>query len=106
PSASCGGSATAVPDSAEAVQEAMTATVVRPPSTSITLPCTNAASSLAKYTAAWAMASGVPLAPAGVPTIMTSAAGCRPGSVPSGLVVRMTPGEMALTRTPDGPDAA
>src|SRR5580693_3791229 len=51
------------------------------------------------------MASGVPLAPAGVPAIMTSA-GCRPGSVPSGLGARITPGEMALTRTPEGPNSA
>jgi len=65
----------------------MTATPVRPPSTSITVPWTNAASSLARYTAAWAMASGVPLAP-------------------SGLGERMTPGEMALTPTPDGPNSA
>jgi hypothetical protein len=39
---------------------AMTATPTRPPSMSSTVPCTNAASSLARSTAACAMSSGVP----------------------------------------------
>ena len=52
------------------------------------------------------MASGVPLPPAGVPRIMSSATGCVPLSDPSGLSGRITPGEMALTRTPDGPNSA
>ena len=56
----------------------MTATPVRPPSTSITVPWTNKASSLARYTAAWAMASGVPLLPAGVPRIIDFGGGCGP----------------------------
>jgi hypothetical protein len=71
----------------------MTATVVRPPSTSITLPWTKLASSLARYTAAWAMDSGVPLLPAGVPRIMISA-GC--SSNPSGPWLPMTTQEARM----------
>src|SRR5450755_3682180 len=53
------------------------------------------------------MASGGPLRPAGVPRIIISA-GSLPRSDPSvsGSGVRMTPGEMALTRTPAGPNSA
>ena len=54
---------------------AITAIFARPPSTSITVPWTNVDSSLARYTAAGAMASGVPLSPAGVPRIIGAAGG-------------------------------
>ncbi len=43
--------------------------------------------------------------PAGVPCIMDSA-GCAPVSDPSGLTVLMTPGDMALTLTPEVPNSA
>src|SRR3954452_25161378 len=49
------------------------------------------------------MASAVPLPPAGVPRIIASA-GWTPVSPGSG--VRVTPGEIALTRTPAGPNSA
>src|ERR1700732_1242624 len=78
---------------------AMTATLTRPPSTSMTVPLTNCDSSEARYTAACAIASGVPNAPYGVPRIMAAA-----GAFSSG--VRTTPGEIALTRTPGEPNSA
>src|ERR1700744_3706161 len=46
------------------------------------------------------MASGVPGRPAGVPPIIESPA------VGSGAGACTTPGEIALTRTPDGPNSA
>ena len=64
------------------------------------MPCTNAASSLASQTAAWAIESGVPGVPAGVPRIIAVA-----GSGPS-TGGRTTPGEIAFTRTPAGPNSA
>src|SRR5258708_23638858 len=79
---------------------------VRPPSTSITVPWTNADSSLARYTAAGAMASGAPLSPAGVPLIMCAAARSAAPSGPWGDGGRDTPGEMGVTRTPAGPQLA
>src|SRR3954468_19643718 len=77
----------------------MTGTLTRPPSTSMTVPLTNRDSSEARYTAACAIASGVPKAPYGVPFI-TAAAGS------FSLSVRTTPGEIALTRTPGDPNSA
>src|SRR3954466_5008692 len=77
----------------------MTATPPRPPSTSTTVPLTNRDSSEARYTAASAIASGVPNAPYGVPFIIAAA-----GSFSIG--VRTTPGEIALTRTPGDPNSA
>src|SRR5437763_12459987 len=77
----------------------MTATPTRPPSTSMTLPLTNCDSSEARYTAACAIASGVPNAPYGVPFIIAAA-----GSFSIG--VRTTPGEIALMRTPGDPNSA
>src|ERR1700750_2715178 len=77
----------------------MTATPTRPPSTSTTVPLTNRDSSEARYTAACAIASGVPNAPYGVPFIIAAA-----GSFSIG--VRTTPGEIALTRTPGEPNSA
>src|SRR3954453_12955632 len=78
---------------------AMTATFTRPPSTSITVPLTNCDSSEARYTAACAIASGVPNAPYGVPFIIAAA-----GSFSIGGLT--TPGEIALTRTPGDPNSA
>jgi Arc/MetJ-type ribon-helix-helix transcriptional regulator len=46
-----------------------------------------------------------PLPPAGVPRIRSSA-GCSPPSGSPGVGVRITPGEIALTRTPPGPNSA
>ena len=43
----------------------------------------------------------MPAAPAGVPFIMIS-----PGWLALGLAGRTTPGEMAFTRTPAGPNSA
>jgi hypothetical protein len=60
---------------------------------------TNRDSSLPRYTAACAIASGVPNAPYGVPCIIAAA-----GSFP--IAVRTTPGEIALTRTPGDPNSA
>src|SRR3954454_21476678 len=77
----------------------MTATLTRPPSTSMTVPLTNCDSSEARYTAACAIASGVPNAPYGVPFIIAAA-----GSFAIG--VRTTPGEIALTRTAGDPNSA
>ena len=72
----------------------MTAALVRSPSTSSTTPCANEDSSPARYAAAFAMASGVPF-------IMVSAGWTSPGAG-----VCTTPGEMAFTRTPCGPNSA
>src|SRR6202042_3231923 len=80
-------------------QLAMTAPPTRPPSTSMTVPLTNCDSSEARYTAACAIASGVPNAPYGVPRIIAPA-----GSF--SIAVRTTPGEIALTRTPGDPNSA
>src|ERR1700722_14747830 len=95
-----------LPEVPGVVHAAMTATPTRPPSTSITVPCTNMASSLARYTAAWAMASGIPLPPAGVPRIMPSAGSSASPPDSPGAGVRITPGDMALTRTPAAPNSA
>src|SRR3954466_7337198 len=80
-------------------QLAMTATPIRPPSTSMTVPLTNCDSSEARYTAACAIASGVPNAPYGVPFIIGAAGSFSIGG-------RTTPGEIALTRTPGDPNSA
>ncbi len=47
------------------------------------------------------MASGCPMPPAGVPFIMFSAGCATPGTC-----VWTTPGEIAFTRTPRGPNSA
>src|SRR3954453_6499899 len=77
----------------------MAPTPTRPPPTSMTVPLTNCDSSEARYTAACAIASGVPNAPYGVPFIIAAA-----GSF--SIRGRTTPGEIALTRTPGDPNSA
>ena len=77
----------------------MTATPMRPPSTSMTVPLTNVVSSEARKTAALAIASGGPNRAVG-------GASHHGGSWVVFDLFRTTPGEIALTRTLDDPNSA
>jgi len=76
-------------------QRAANSTDDRPPSTSKTVPWTSVASSLARNTAARAIASGATRRPSGAVAIIG------PAISATGLALsKVTPGEIALTRTP------